>query len=126
MEDIKVRLSALWVFVLFNYLWCDVLGLFAPATPDRLSMDGLLAASVLMEIPVAMALLSRLWKHPANRFANVAAALFMALVQVSTLFVGTATTSYVFFSTIEIAGLLLVAWTALRWNGQPSVRRVVA
>jgi hypothetical protein len=126
MEDIKVRLSALWVFVLFNYLWCDVLGLFALATPDRLSAEGLLAASVLMEIPVAMALVSRLWRHPASRWLNVAAALFMTLVQVSTLFVGTATTSYVLFSAIEIAGLLLVAWTALRWNGRPSDRGVVA
>lgn len=126
MEDIKVRLSALWVFVLFNYLWCDVLGLFAPATPDRLSADGLLAASVLMEIPVAMALLSRLWKHPASRWVSVAAALFMALVQVGTLFVGTASASYVFFSAIEIAGLLLVAWTALRWNGRPSMRPSLA
>jgi hypothetical protein len=126
MEDVKVRLSTIWVFVLFNYLWCDVLGLFAAATPDRLSAEGMLAAAVLMEIPVAMALVSRLWKHPASRWVNVAAALFMTLVQVGSLFVGTASTTYIFFSAIEIAGLLLVAWTALRWNPRPSVRPSLA
>jgi hypothetical protein len=115
MQDIRVRLSTLWVFMLLNYLYCDVLGLFDPGLPKNLTQDALLAASFLMEIPIAMVLLSRMLKYRPNRWANAVAGAFMAIVQVSTLFVGTAPTAYyVFFSAIEIAGLLFIVWTAWR------------
>jgi hypothetical protein len=116
MQDVKVRLSTLWVFMLLNYLYCDVLGLFDPGLPKNLTQEALLAASFLMEVPIAMVLLSRMLKYRPNRWANVIAGAFMALVQVSTLFVGTAPTAYyVFFSVIEIACLLFIVWTSWRW-----------
>jgi hypothetical protein len=115
MQDIRVRLSTLWVFMLLNYLYCDVLGLFDPGLPKNLNQEALLAASFLMEIPIAMVLLSRVLKYRPNRWANVIAGAFMAVVQVSTLFVGMPTTYYVFFSAIEIACLLFIVWTAWRW-----------
>jgi hypothetical protein len=68
-----------------------------------------------MEIPIAMVLLSRMLKYRPNRWANVIAGAFMAVVQASTLFVGTTTVYYVFFSAIEIACLLFIVWTAWRW-----------
>jgi hypothetical protein len=116
MHDIRVRLSTLWVFMLLNYLYCDVLGLFDPGLPKNLTQEALLAASFLMEIPIAMVVLSRVLTSRPNRWANVIVGAFMAVVQASTLFVGTApTTYYVFFSVIEIACLLFIAWTAWRW-----------
>jgi hypothetical protein len=125
MQDIRVRLSTLWVFMLLNYLYCDVLGLFDPGLPKNLNQDALLAASFLMEIPIAMVLLSRMLKYRPNRWANAVAGAFMAIVQVSTLFVGTAPTAYyVFFSAIEIAGLLFIVWTAWRWAGPAPVTAI--
>lgn len=116
MQDIRVRLSTLWVFMLLNYLYCDVLGLFDPGLPKNLTQEALIAASFLMEIPIAMVLLSRALKYRPNRWANVAAGAFMALVQVSTLFVGSGPTAYyLFFSVIEIACLLFIVWTAWKW-----------
>jgi len=115
MQDVKVRLSTLWVFMLLNYLYCDVLTGFDPTVPRDLSRDALLAASFLMEIPIAMVLLSRILKYRPNRRANVIVGAFLVLVQVSTLFIGTPTTYYLFFSAIEIACLLFIAWTAWRW-----------
>jgi hypothetical protein len=116
MRDIRVRLSTLWVFMLLNYLYCDVLGLFDPTLPKNLTQEALLAASFLMEIPIAMVLLSRVLKYRPNRWANVIAGAFMAVVQVSTLFVGSGPTFYyAFFSAIEIACLLFIFWTAWRW-----------
>jgi hypothetical protein len=102
--------------MLLNYLYCDVLGLFDPGLPKNLTQEALLAASFLMEIPIAMVVLSRVLTSRPNRWANVIVGAFMAVVQASTLFVGTApTTYYVFFSAIEIACLLFIAWTAWRW-----------
>jgi hypothetical protein len=116
MQDVRVRLSTLWVFMLLNFLYCDVLGLFDPTLPKNLTQEALLAASFLMEIPIALVLLSRTLKYRPNRWANVIAGAVMAVVQVSTLFVGsTPTVYYAFFSAIEIACLLFIVWTAWRW-----------
>jgi hypothetical protein len=125
MQDIRVRLSTLWVFMLFNFLYCDVLGLFDPGLPKNMTQEALLAASCLMEIPIAMVLLSRMLRYRPNRWSNVIAGAFMAVVQVSTLFVGTAPTlHYVFFSAIEIVCLLFIVWTAWRWAGSAPVAAI--
>lgn len=115
MRDVRVRLSTLWVFMLLNYIYCDVMAGFDPAVPRNMSQEALLAFSVLMEVPIAMVLLSRVLGYRANRWANVAAGVFLGFVQVSTLFVGTLTLYYAFFSAIEIACLLVIAWAAWRW-----------
>ena len=116
MQDVKTRLSTLWVFMLFNFLYADVMGLFDPGIPkDTMTREALLAASFLMEIPIAMIVLSRVLKQRPNRWANVIAGAFMAVVQASTLFVGGPTLYYVFFSAIEIPCLLFIVWTAWRW-----------
>lgn len=120
MQDVRVRLSTLWVFMLFNYLYADVMGLFDPGLSSSMTEESLLAASFLMEIPIAMVLLSRILKYRPNRWANAVAGAFMALVQVATLFVGDGPTAYyVFFSAIEIPSLLFIVWTAWRW-AQPA------
>ena len=116
MRDVRVWLSTLWVFMLLNYLYCDVMSGFDPAVPRNMSQEALLAFSFLMEIPIAMVLLSRVLSYRPNRWANVAAAAFLAVVQVSTLFIGTLTPYYAFFSAIEIACLLVIAWAAWRWT----------
>jgi hypothetical protein len=115
MQDIKVRLSTLWVFMLYNFLYADVMGLFDPGLPNPMTQGSLLAASILMELPIAMVVLSRTLNYRANRWANVGAGAFMALVQFSSMFVGTLTIYYAFYSAIEIPCLLFIVWTAWRW-----------
>jgi hypothetical protein len=69
-----------------------------------------------MELPILMILMSRVLKDRPNRWANVMAGGFMAVVQAATLFGGSGPTAYyVFFSAIEIACLLFIVWTAWRW-----------
>ena len=127
MKDMKVALPLLWIFMLLNYLYCDVLSLMDPANLKdvlaghaaggsvQITPEFLLASAVLMEIPMAMILLSRVLGHRASRWANVAAAAFMVLVQVGSLGVGTPTSYYLFFSAIEVGTLVLIAALALRW-----------
>ena len=123
--DMKVKLSALWTFAILNYLYCDVLGLTDPNVlrqlisgtgPIQMTQGFLLGAAILMEIPIAMVLLSRVLKFKANRLANIVAGLIMSAVQISTLFVGTPTIYYAFFSIIEITCTLFIVWYAWRWN----------
>ena len=128
MKDRKVILSTLWVFVTFNYLYCDVLTLFDPvflkqimtgtAGGFQITPGWLLAASVLMEIPMAMVLLSRVLKYRANRWANIIAGTIMTLVQSLSLFAGgmPPTIYYMFFSAIEISCTLFIVWYAWTWR----------
>jgi hypothetical protein len=123
----KVALPLLWVFMLLNYLYCDVLSLTDPANLKdvlaghaaggsvQITPEFRLASAVLMEIPMVMILLSRVLGHRAARSANVVAAAFMTLVQVGSLGVGTPTSYYLFFSVIEVGTLVLIAVLALRW-----------
>jgi len=96
--DMKVKLSTLWIFVALNYLYCGVASLVDPELlPQYLkgNVDGLefspgflLAAGVLVEIFIAVVLLSRVLSYRANRRANIAAGSIMTAVQAATLFVG--------------------------------------
>lgn len=125
--DRQVLLSTLWIFVMFNYLYCDVVGLMDPALLNqfisgqignmRITQGFLLGASILMEIPIAMILLSRILKYKVNRWANIIAGTLMTIVQVSSLFVGTPKTYYIFFSIIEISCTVFIVWYAWKWLG---------
>lgn len=121
----KVILSTLWIFVTLNYLYCDVIGLMDAAllkqyltgTVDGLELDQnfLLAGAVLMEIPIAMVLLSRILNYRANRWANIIAASIKTVAMIMTMFVGTPTAYYLFFGIIEIATTTFIVWYAWQW-----------
>lgn len=83
----------------------------------EISTGFLLGASILMEIPIIMILLSRLLKYKINRRANIITGMIMTFVQSATLFFGTAIIYYIFFSVVEIALTLIIIIVALRWKG---------
>jgi len=128
MKNMRIALPLLWVFMVLNYAYCDIVSEFDPAVLAN-ALQGhaaggtfaitpgfLFAASLLMEIPMAMVVLSRVLPQAINRWANVAAASFMALVQLGSLTVGSPAAYYVFFSLIEISTLVSIAVLAVRWK----------
>lgn len=119
--------SSLWLFALLNYLYCDILTVMDPDVLQQLLTGSVgngpemtpgffLSAAVLMEIPIAMIVAARYLKPRANRFANMAAGLVMTIVQIASLFVGTPTAYYLFFSVIEVGTTAAIFWLALRWS----------
>lgn len=130
-QDVKTNLSTLWIFATLNYLYCDIVGFFDPATLKdlitgsagnlQITPEFLLGASILMEIPISMVLLSRVLKYGANRWANIIAGAIMTIVQISSLFVGTELTNYyIFFSIIEVTCTAFIVWYAWKWAGNES------
>jgi hypothetical protein len=126
-RDRGKTLSILWVFVTVNYIYCDVIALMdhdylrqvlAGAVGGMDMTPGfLLGASVLMEIPMAMILLSWVLRPRPNRIANLVAGSVMTLVQVGTLFAGNGNTaSYLLFSVVEIGTTAFVVWYAWTWR----------
>ena len=134
LERRRTVLSTLWLFAMLNYLYCDVLGLMEAETLQgflagnvggmEITEGFLLGGALLMEIPIAMVLLSRVLPYRANRWANVLAGTVMTIVQFGSLFVGSSPTAfYAFFSAIEIACTAFIVWYAWTWRapeGLPS------
>ncbi len=126
-KDRKVLLSTLWIVTLFNWLYCDVIGVMDPVFL-RQNLTGsvggiqfnegfLLGAGVLMEIPTVMILLSRVLGYRSNRWANLIAGTIMTVVQLSTLFFGTTPTIYyIYYSVIEVAATAFILWYAWTWQ----------
>ena len=120
------RLSLLWVFAVLNYLYCDLLGLTDAAMLKQYltgTVEGvhftqgfLLAAGLLMEIPIAMVVLSSFLPHAASRWANIIAGSVMTLVQIGSLMLGRPTIYYAFFSAVEIACTVFIVVYAWRWR----------
>jgi uncharacterized protein DUF6326 len=130
MHDTKERLSLFWIFALLNYLYADVLALFAfvgsPNSAPHLPQWALLGSAVLMEIPIAMIVACRLLPLRANRRANIVAGAFMTLVNGFLTFVLPLTNgdfrdpvfpAYVFFATIETVCTSVIIWQAWTWSG---------
>lgn len=129
MTDIKERLSQLWLFALLNYLYADVVGLFALAGRTNafqpLPAWVLMGSAVLMEIPIAMILACRLLPSRANRVANIVAGLVVSLINGFATFVAPviglgkppAFPEYLFFATLETVCTSIIIWQAWTWPG---------
>ena len=133
MHDTKERLSLLWIFALLNYLYADVVALFAivgsPNLADapHLPRWALLASAVLMEIPIAMIVACRLLPFRSNRLANIIAGAVLTLVNGVLTFVpplvGARTPAlpeYLFFATIETVCTSVIIWQAWTWSAVTS------
>jgi hypothetical protein len=127
----KMILSTLWIFIMFNYLYCDLISnmessvlkgyLDGHVGSIQVNQEFMLGAALLMEIPIVMILLSRILKFRANRWANIIAGTFMVVVQISSFSFGTPPTlHYIFYSVIEVACAAFIAWFAWRWRNPES------
>ena len=127
MDRMRTNLSALWLFATVNYLYCDVVTLMDPNMLKgflagnvggvQVSQGFLLAAGVLVEIPMAMILLARFLGPRTNRWANIAAGSLMTAVQLASLFTKAPAPYYAFFSAVEIATTATIVWLAWRTAG---------
>lgn len=129
MPSMKERLSLLWIFALLNYLYADVIAVWAilgapPADTPHLGQLALAGSAVLMEIPIAMILASRLLPFRANRLANIIAGSIVTLVNGFLTFIPPllgwgrppALPEYLFFATIETVCTVAIVWQAWTWR----------
>src|ERR1700691_135034 len=118
MHDTKERLSLFWIFALLNYLYADVLALWAVRSLPHLPPWVLAGSAVLMEIPIAMIVACRLLPFRANRLANIIAGEILTLVNGFLTYVpplvGWGSTpalpEYLFFATIQTVCTSVIIW----------------
>ena len=118
--DRRMVLSTLWIFVMFNYLYVDILmmivhpGIYQKAAAHMTGAVVLVFAG-LMEIPILMILLSRVLRYRANRWANIIAGVESTVFAAFTLS-PKMPAYYLLFSSIEIVCTLFIVWYAWTWR----------
>jgi Sec-independent protein secretion pathway component TatC len=126
MKDMGTRISTLWVVVMLNMVFADILTFIKPGELERLwagqagvhiTPGLLLVFAILIEIPIAMVFASRVLKPKANRWANSLAAVVTIAFVVGG---GSLTPHYVFFAAVEIACMAVIVWSI--WAQRSPVR----
>lgn len=122
----RYQLNWVWVFALLNYLYCDVLGLmdkgilvqFLSGNVDGMDISQmfLFTAGLLMEIPIAMILVNAFARARLARVLNMGAGALMTIVQMGSLFLGSSTYYYRFFSFVEILATIAIVYIAYTWR----------
>lgn len=133
----KTVLSTMWIFVLLNMIYADILGMLRPGyiehldrMSQQLSASAVLLFAVLMELVIVMVPLSKLLNRRANRWAH------FVVVPLSILWVigpslmpslGDSTPlSYIFFAIVEVVTMLAMLWFTWRWPLQDQTKSTIS
>ena len=117
--DPRVKLSLLWIFVIVNMAYADILSLMDPASIIRgimagnpLPAGGLLAGAIVMETSFAMVILPWVLNYKVNRWVTIIIGAYMIVHIV----IGGHGLYYVLFETVEVACILLTIWFTWKWK----------
>ena len=120
--DRKVLLSTLWIFVILNMIFLDVHAFFKPGfiaeimtgvvNGTQMTPGLLLIGAILVEIPIAMVLLSRVLKYKTNRWANIIVSIITMFGILNNI---SSDPDKIFFGTIMIITLLYIVQYAWKW-----------
>ena len=121
--DTKVLLSTLWIVVMINMLKADILSLYIPGATEEVVKTStsagvsipqlMLGGAVMMEISIAMIILSRVLKYRVNRWVNI----IVSLITIAFVVGGRSSyPHYTFIMTVEVLCLLLIIWNAWKWT----------
>ena len=123
MDEVRIKLAALWVSIMLIYLLGDVLRMFAGDFKPG-EMSGVEAtqwmwimAAVIMLIPIVMIFLSLTVPYSAIRWANIVAAIFLFLFNVASLR-GYALYDQ-FLLVVSFVFNALTVWHAWKWVASP-------
>lgn len=115
----RVLMSTLWIFVIVNMAYADILSLMDSTSVIRqimvgalLPAGGLVAGAILIETGIAMILLSRILPYQWNRWTNIV----FAIINIIAVVTGGRGAYYYIFAAIESIGLILIIFIAARWS----------
>ena len=129
--NVKIKLSGLWVALMFFYIYADILlfyrqghieGLIAGETGGmKITPAFVLGSAILMAIPSVMVFLSLALKAKVNRWANIGVGIVYVAVLGATLFMGEITADYLFYAVVEAVLIALIVWHAWKWPKEERV-----
>ena len=121
--DTKVLLSTLWIVVMINMAYADILSLHIPGAFDEMTKTSvsigttipqlMLGGAIMTEISIIMILLSRVLKYGLNRWVNSV----VSIVTIAYIWGGMASyPHYIFIAAVETICLLLIIGFAWTWR----------
>ena len=123
--NVQMKLSALWVTVMFLYVYADVKAFYKPGHIEGViagEVEGmqftqvfLLGGAILMTIPAVMVFLSLILKAKANRWANMSIGIFMTVAILLSMFMPGVWAYYIFYGSVEVVLTALIVWYAWKW-----------
>ncbi len=128
--NVKIKLSALWVALVFFYLYNDVISFFRGDIIEEviagkpggveISQTFLFSMAAMMAIPIVMVFLSLTLKARVNRWVNIILGIFHIGVMVTaTLLVQAETWAYyALFMIFEAVFMVLIIGHAWKWPKQ--------
>lgn len=126
--NVKIKLAALWVALMFLYIYADIKAFFQTGIIEQIivgKVEGiqitptlLWVTAILMSIPSVMVLLSLTLKPQANRWLNIVVSIFHIGLAINLMLMpGTWAFSYI-YSIGQVVCLLLIVWSAWKWPKQ--------
>lgn len=125
--NIRIKLLALWVSVMFCYVYGDFFTLFVPGRIKDL-MDGnsgagtttpikLLAYAILMTVPSLMVFLSIVLKPKINRWVNISVGILFTTIMalIITVSISKWMMFYIYLAFIEVILTSSIVWLAWTW-----------
>jgi len=127
MEDVKIKLSALWVASMLYGLMGGLLELMEPGHIEQIiagevggiqiTDELLLGFAILMVIPPVMVVLSLTLKEKANRWANIIFSLVFVGFSLFEMLEATSA-SVIFVGIVGLVFSALIIWYAWKWPKQ--------
>lgn len=122
--NVKIKLSILWVTIMFLYLYVDYFGLYTAGHIERIiagevhiyqiTQGFLFTAMLLVTIPILMVFLSLALKPKVNRWVNIIVGVLQIVINVG-MAIGETYIFYLFGTIVEVVLLLLIIWYAWKW-----------
>jgi len=118
--DIKIKLSTLWVVIMLNIIFADILSIMIElVNKNTLDIIGgdinttMAVAAIITNIPILMIYLSRALPYKANRISNIIAAFVTMLYVIGG---GSLTPHYIIIATIEVMLIFVIILSAWKWT----------
>jgi len=133
LEDVKIsvkmKLSALWVAVMFCYVYGDLLAFRLPGHIEEMiagtmgplgptTQVVLLGSAIFMAIPGVMVFLSLTLKPKANRWANIILGVLYTVAMLISMLLPGVWVYYIFLGIVEVVLTALIVWYAWKWPKQ--------
>jgi len=117
--DIKIKLSTLWIVVMLNLIFADILSIIVELVNKNTLGDILgevtstmAVAAILTNIPILMIYISRGLSYKINRSLNITAAILTLIYVIGG---GSLTPHYIICGAIEVIALLYIIKIAWKW-----------
>ncbi len=119
--DKRTTLSTLWIVVMMNMIFADILSFISPNFFDNMSAMTitpmmLLIFALLLEVPIMMIYLSRVLDGAALKWTTLAASILTILFVIGG---GSLAPHYIFFASVEVIVMLIILVMAWRLQENP-------